>query len=122
MVLRVSISEATGEEIDLDGMTDPACKEIKGIPHSQVLMKFTNAFMSNDKQALAAARDTLVNEMGAAAMIDAAAVASNQQRMVRIADGTGIPLESMGDEMDAMVEEMNEQLGINEYVSAANSR
>lgn len=122
MVLRVSIIEATGEEIDLDGMTDPACTEIKGIPHSEVLMKFTNAFMSNDKQALVAARDTLVNEMGAAAMIDAAAVASNQQRMVRIADGTGIPLESMGDEMDAMAEEMSEQLGINEYVSAANSR
>ena len=122
MVLRVSIIEATGEEIGLDGMTDPACTEIKGIPHSEVLMKFTNAFMSNDKPALAAARDTLVNEMGAAAMIDAAAVASNQQRMVRIADGTGIPLESMGDEMDAMAEEMSEQLGINEYVSAANSR
>lgn len=122
MVLRVSIIEATGEEIDLDGMTDPACTEIKGIPHSEVLMKFTNAFMSNDKQALTAARDTLVSEMGAAAMIDAAAVASNQQRMVRIADGTGIPLESMGDEMDAMAEEMSEQLGINEYVSAANSR
>jgi hypothetical protein len=122
VVLRVSISEATGEEIDLDGITDPACNEIKGIPHSEVLMKFTNAFISNDTETLAEARDILVNEMGAAAMIDTAAVASNQQRMVRIADATGIPLESMGDEMDAMAEEMNEQLGINDYVSAANSK
>jgi len=122
VVLRVSISEITGEEVDLDGLTDPACTEIKGIPHSEVLLKYANAFMSKNTEALVKARDTLVNEMGAAAMIDAAAVASNFQRMVRIADGTGIPLESMGDEMDTMVEELGEQLGINEYVSAANSR
>ena len=121
MVLRVSISEATGEEIDLDGITDPACTEIKGIPHSEVLLKFANALMQRDAEALAKARNALVKEMGAAAMIDAAAVASNQQRMVRIADATGIPLESMGDEMDAMAEEMNEQLGINNYLSNANS-
>ena len=121
MVLRVSISEATGEEIDLDGITDPACTEIKGIPYSEVLLKFANALMQRDDEALAKARNALVKEMGAAAMIDAAAVASNQQRMVRIADATGIPLESMGDEMDAMAEEMNEQLGINDYLSKANS-
>ena len=120
-MLRVSI-ENSGESIDLDRLTDPACTEIKGIPHSQVLLKFSNAFMGNDPDALTQAREQLAKAMGPEAMVDAAAVASNFQRMVRIADSTGIPLESMGDDMDVIVEELNEQLGINEYVSAVNSK
>ena len=121
MVLRVSI-ENSGESIDLDGLTDPDCTEIKGIPHSEVLLKFSNAFMENDTDALTRARQQLANEMSPEAMVDAAGIASNFQRMVRIADSTGIPLVSMGDDMDVMVEELNEQLGINKYVSAANSK
>ena len=111
----------TGEAIYMNGLTDPSCIKIKGIPHSEALLRFANAFMDTDADALNAARERLVNEMGPEAMVDAAAVASNFQRMVRIADGTGIPLESMGDEMDAMAEELNETLGINKYVSAANT-
>ncbi|MBT7953189.1 MAG: hypothetical protein HN764_16285 [Gammaproteobacteria bacterium] len=114
--------ESSGESIDLDGLTDPACTEIKGIPHSEVLLKFSNAFMAYDPEALALARDQLAKEISPEAMVDTAAIASNFQRMVRIADSTGIPVESMGDDMDAMVEELNEQLGINKYVSAANSK
>ncbi|MFT5133371.1 MAG: hypothetical protein ACI9SC_001842 [Gammaproteobacteria bacterium] len=118
----MSILQKTGEDIDLDGLTDPNCTHIDGIPHSEVLLRFANAFMGTDSGALTVAREALVNEMGPEAMIDAAGVASNFQRMVRIADSTGIRLESMGDEMDAMTEELNEKLGINEYISAANSR
>ncbi len=119
MVLRVSILEKTGEDIDLEGLTDPNCTRIEGIPHSEVLLRFANAFMGTDANALTQARDELVNEMGAPVMIDAAGVASNFQRMVRIADGTGIQLDSMGDEIDAMVEETNEKLGINEYLRSS---
>jgi hypothetical protein len=122
VVLRVSILQNTGADIDLDGLTDPACTHIEGIPHSEVLLRFSNAFMGTDANALAVAREALVDEMGPQAMIDAVGVASNFQRMVRIADSTGIRLESMGEEMDALVEETNEKLGINDYVSAANSR
>lgn len=121
-MLRVSILEKTGADIDLDGLTDPNCTHLEGIPHADVLLRFANAFMGTDADALALARDALANEMGSAAMVDAAGVASNFQRMVRIADSTGIRLESMGDEMDAMVEELNDKLGINDYASAANSR
>ena len=121
MVLRVC-TEMTGEAINLNGLTDPDCTKINGIPHSEALLVFSNAFMGTDTEALRKARQALAEEMSAEAMVDAAAVASNFQRMVRIADGTGIPLESMGDDMDAMAAELNETLGINEYDSAANSR
>ena len=56
--------------------------------------------------------------MGSAAMVDAAGVISNFQRMVRIADATGIPSDGP---MQVMSEDLREQLGINQYVSAANS-
>jgi hypothetical protein len=110
-----------GENIDLNGLTDPDCTEIKGIPNSEILLKYSNAFMGEDADELASVRQQLANEISPEAMVDAAAIASNFQRMVRIADSTGIPLESMGDDMDAKVEELNQQLGINKYVSAANT-
>ncbi len=121
LVLRVS-TDIAGQTINMDGITDPACLEIEGIPHSGVLLRFSNAFMSFDEQQLEKAREELVTEMGSAAMIDAAGIASNFQRMVRIADGAGIPLESMGEEMDSLIEELNEAHGINDYSSAANTR
>jgi uncharacterized protein with NRDE domain len=113
--------ENSGESIDLNGLTDPACTEIKGIADSDVLLKFSNAFMEKDEARLSKAREQLANTISPEAMVDAAAIASNFQRMVRIADSTGIPLESMGDDMDGMVEELNEQLGINKYASAVNT-
>ena len=38
-------------------------------------------------------RHTLIETMGPAALVDTAGVASNFERMVRIADATGIPLD-----------------------------
>jgi hypothetical protein len=110
--------EAKGESIDLDGLADPDCTEIAGIPNSEALLKLANAFMGDDKAALAAARDNLANDMSPEAMIDAVGVASNFQRMVRIADSTGIPSEET---MLVMAEDLCETLGINNYASAANS-
>lgn len=49
------------------------------------------------------------------AMIDAAAVIVNFQRMVRIADGSGIPLDAP---MAMITAEIRDELGINEFSSA----
>ncbi len=116
-MLRESV-KLTGGSIDFDGLTDPACTEIKGIPDSQELLQFTNACMGVDGFELDRARQALSDKMGSAAMIDAAGVVSNFQRMVRIADATGIPSDGP---LQVMSEDLCEQLGINRYVSAANS-
>lgn len=118
-MLSLSIDE-TGESINFDGLTDPECKSIKGISHSRELIAFVDAFMSFDDEELAGARDALVAAVGAEAMVDAVGVASNFQRMVRIADSTAIPPVNMGE--DALAEEINEKLGLNAYTSAANAR
>jgi len=117
-MLRESI-EAAGESIDLEGLADPACTRIEGIVHSEALLKFANAFMGNDTAALGEARETLAKEMSPEAMVDAAGVASNFQRMVRIADATGIPSDEM---MVVMQEDLCIKLGINGYVSATNTK
>ena len=117
-MLRESV-ELTGGPIDFEGLTDPSCTEIKGIANSRELLQFANAAMGVAGAGLETARQALLDAMGPAAMIDAAGVISNFQRMVRIADSTGIPADGP---MQAMSEDLREQLGINEYVSAANSR
>lgn len=122
-MLSLSINQSSGESIDLSGLTDMSCTEITGIPNSQTLIRFVDSFMSKNPDELTTARELLVKEMGPEAMVDAAGIASNFQRMARIADSTGIPAESWGDEgLDKMTEDLNQALGIDQYVSAANSK
>jgi hypothetical protein len=119
--------DTAGQEISLAGLTDRNCTQIVGIPHSEALIRFVDALVEGDAKALSAARDTLVDEMGPEAFVDAAGVTSNFQRMVRIADSTGIPLELLDEDggdpygVLEMSKQLNEQLGINDFVSAANT-
>jgi hypothetical protein len=108
-----------GETIDLEGLADPDCTRIEGIPHSEALLRLANAFMGDDKAALAECREVLAKEMSPEAMVDAIGVASNFQRMVRIADGTGIPSD---DPIALMQEDLAEQLGTNKFISASNTK
>jgi hypothetical protein len=69
---------------------------------------FAEAVFSRDREAIAHGRDQLIAAMGVEAMVDAAAVISNFERMVRIADGTGIPLgEMLESRSRAVVEELH---------------
>jgi len=111
--------ELEGKSIDLDGLTDPACTRIEGIANSEALLLFSNAFMGNDRAALADAREALANELGVEAMIDAAGVASNFQRMDRIADATGIPSDGP---IALMQEDLAKLLGTDKYLSAGNTK
>lgn len=71
--------------------------------------------MRRDAEALGAARERVVGELGEEALVDAAAVIGNFERMVRIADGTGIPL----DHPVAMISaDLREELGIDAFGGA----
>lgn len=123
MMLSLSINQSSDDNIDLSGLTDMACTEIPGIPNSRALFGFVDSFMSKNPDELAAARELLVEEMGPEAMIDTAGIVSNFQRMTRIADCTGIPTQSWGDEeLDTMSADLDQALGIDQYISAANSK
>ncbi len=123
IMLTASLHQTTAERVDLTGLTDPGCKEIVGMPHSAALIGLCGAFMAGDASALASAWDLPVHEMGPEAMEAAAGIASNFQRMNRIADGTGMPLEPIGHQKTvASREALNEQLGIIRYRSAINTK
>ena len=89
-----------------------------GIVHGHRLSEFVDAFMSRDADQLAAARAALADDMGAEGMVEAAAVAGNFQRMVRIADSIGIPIDAARVDMSAG---LRQELGLNEFQSAQNT-
>jgi hypothetical protein len=70
---------------------------------------FAEAVVGSDGAAIIQARDDLIAAMGVEAMVDAAAVASNFERMVRIADGTGIPL---GERLESYARGVIDELGL----------
>lgn len=111
--------EISGADIQLDGLTDPACTHIEGIPHSGVLLRFANTFMGSDPSGLAVARDALAEAMGGECLVDAVGVASTFQRMDRIADGTGIPSDGP---IALMQADLASLLGTDKFLSAGNTK
>lgn len=89
-MLRVS-AKTTETDIDIQGIAGNADSAARGIEFGAQLMAFAESVAMRDQQALKASRQALLEAAGPAVLIDAAGVAANFQRMVRIADATGIP-------------------------------
>jgi hypothetical protein len=101
------------EEVDVSAITEEG--RASGVPHGEALVSFAEAVVSRDRATIAAARDALIEAMGVGGMVDAAAVASNFERMVRIADGTGIPL---GDALESRSRTVRDELRLEERLRA----
>jgi len=116
MLLRAS-GEKQGERFDLQAVTQGDAVQ-SGVRGGEELTAFTDSVVAGDEEAIARARERLRSTLGDAATVDAAAVIGNFERMVRIADGTGIPL----DKPVAMVSaDMRRQVGIDAFTTAANT-
>lgn len=116
LLLRAS-SEINGRQVDLRAVTDAERAADSGVPNAAVLIALADAMVGDDDAALASARTRVADEMGPAPLVDAVAVASNFERMVRIADATGIPLDAP---VEIMTSDVREHLGINRFSAAAN--
>ncbi len=112
-MLRASIAY-NGQEADLQGIADGAKAGDQGIVYGEKLTAFADAAVAGDPATLASARDALRDAAGSEALVDAAAVLGNFERMVRIADGTGIPLDEV---VHTMSGDFREGLGIDSYRS-----
>lgn len=88
------------------------------IAHAKALMNFAESFARRDEAALAEARQRLLDEAGPEVLVDAAGVAANFQRMVRIADCTGIPLDIRNAAISVGV---RKQLQLERFESARNT-
>lgn len=95
-----------GAHADVTALTDVG--RDSAVAHGDELAGFAQAIV-NDEETLAQARDAVTAAVGPAAMVDAAGVASNFERMVRIADATGIEL---GDRLELFSAPARAALGL----------
>ena len=116
MMLRVSALHNT-TEVDLQAVNGDAEGAAVGIEFGPELMRFAESVSSRD-EALGRYRRELLEAAGPAVLVDAAGVAANFQRMTRIADAVGIPVDDMSLEMGQQV---RQELGIERFATARNS-
>ena len=93
-MLRAS-SQTHGETVSLEAIMDPDVDS--GVPSGELLVRFAQAASTWDCGELEALRGDMVGGLGEGGLVDAAGVASNFERMVRIADATGIELDASTD-------------------------
>lgn len=65
-----------------------------GVPHGALLIEFVEVMRGGDTIRQARLREGVRRSLGAAALVDAAAVVASFNAVVKIADATGIPLEA----------------------------
>jgi hypothetical protein len=110
-------SEILGDSVELDAIRDGvAVASESGIAHAEALIGLADAMVGGDESTLGLARERVLVELGPEALVDAVAVASNFERMVRIADGTGIPLDPP---IAALSEEVREELDLDRFTASA---
>jgi alkylhydroperoxidase family enzyme len=85
-----------------------------GVPDAYALLAFADASVAFDPVLIRSARAAVLDAVGEAALIDAAAVIAGFNGIVRIADAMGIPLEPAKAEQSA---EWREPLGIDRYAT-----
>jgi len=117
-MLRASI-ETEGATADLGGVVGEVREDESSIPAAAALIGFVEAALGAPAKEIARARDRLRREIGSEGLVDAAAIIGNFERMVRIADATGIPLDTA---VNVATESIRDELGIDRYASSANTR
>jgi hypothetical protein len=115
-MLRVS-AEISSTNVDLQ-LVNGEAGDSSGVDYANELMSFATAVASRDEGELADSRRNLLDASNAGILVDAAAVAGNFQRMVRIADAIGIPIDS--DRLPMMQGEVD-QLDLRRFKSAENT-
>ena len=113
MLLRAS-GEAIGRETDLQGAVGEGDG---GVPHGEALLRFAEAATQGTPD-LAQRGDALRAAVGREAFVEAAATVGIFNGLVRVADGTGIPLDAG---MNRVSREFREKLGLVAFPGARNT-
>jgi hypothetical protein len=95
-------------------LTDHAAADTSGVEHGNLLIAFAEALVEDDDVTLTHARHAVIEGLSPEAMVDAAGVASNFERMVRIADATGIQLD---ERMAALSQETRDALHLERFTA-----
>jgi hypothetical protein len=98
--------------VNLSALTNHEAATSSGVEHGNLLVAFAEAMVRDDEAALTHARHAIIEAISPEAMVDAAGVASNFERMVRIADATGIQLDAR---MAALSQEVRDTLQLERF-------
>ena len=118
-MLRVS-AQQTDRTADIRLVNGEASAEVGDIAYARELVAFAESLARRDEPALALARQNLLEQAGAAVLVDTAGVAANFQRMVRIADSAGIPIDQHNH--NPLAEGVRTELDLQRFPSARNSQ
>ncbi len=89
-----------------------------GVEHGARLVAFTEAVMNTDDDALQRERRALRSVLSAESFVDVAATIGAFNVVDRVADATGIPLDSM---LEGMSVDLRRDLNLARFASAANT-
>lgn len=105
--------------MDVSAIRDGAEKASdSGIAHAGLLVSFADAEVAHDEAKVAELRSELIDAVGPDGFLEAATVVANFQRMVRIADSTGIPQDAP---VLALAGDVIDGLGLRDFPSANNT-
>lgn len=116
-MLRAS-AQTTGTDVNLNGVIGDVDSADIGIEHGELLIALAEGLAGRDYDTLADTRSKLEAAADGATVVDAVGVAANFQRMVRIADAIGIPVD---DRSLQPSEDLRAALHLNEFASAKNT-
>jgi hypothetical protein len=85
-------STATGASYDLSAIVGDGGAD-GGVPHGRVLVAFVDAVLGGLDAELPGLRNGVRSAVGDAGFVDACATIASFNAVVKLADGTGIPLE-----------------------------
>ena len=105
-----------GLDVDVAAVLDRSFSGDCGVPGSAVLLRFADAVVGGGD--LDTARAAVIAELGEAELWEAAATVAAFCGLVRVADGTGIPLD---DGMLLASQDLRASLGIDGFAGAGNS-
>ncbi len=108
----------TETTIDINMINGERKQDVSDIEYGQQLMEFPETLASGNESDLSAARSQLLSIAGPEVLVDAAGVAANFQRMVRIADSMGIPVDTTDSELSNNI---RQELDLYRFASAENS-
>jgi hypothetical protein len=92
--------------------------EESGVPHAGLLVELAEALVAHDEECLAGLRPRLIEALGPDGFLEAATVAATFQRMVRIADGTGIPQDAT---LMTLAGDVADKLSLHDFPSSRNT-
>ena len=100
-----------GTDYQISAITEGGAVD-SGVAHGEVLVALVDAALGENTSALEQVRAAVRRDLGDAAFVDACAAIASFNAVVKVADGTGIPIEGWKEER---TRDIRAELAIDDY-------